>query len=486
MAAIAYRSAEFLFARNTPVWKRGLDVVGSLIGITLTFPLMLLVAISIKLTSPGPVLFRQRRSGLGGVPFTFFKFRSMINNAAEHKDELRKLSEREFPAFKMTTDPRVTKFGQFIRRWSLDELPQFFNVLKGDMSLVGPRPLPCDEAEQQSLWHGRRLDIKPGITCLWQIYARDETSFSRWVRLDIKYAENISLLLDLKLLFLTIPAIVVHGVRGKLAPKKRGAEPAEAVATQPKTYNLIGVGVSATTYGDALEFVFAAARARESACVTHLAVHGLVEGNRNEKFRSILRQFEITAPDGMPLKTALNLMYATGLQDRVYGPEFMLRVCSRAEKEDVGIYLYGSQKHVVDGLKENLLQRYPQLHVVGCEPSLFRPLTEAEDEELINRINDSHAGIVFVGLGCPLQETFAIEHKDKIQVVQICVGAAFDFHSGEKKMAPAWMQRYALEWLFRLLQEPRRLYRRYCVTNTLFLLFFFMQLVGLHRFNSAK
>ncbi|MFC1762283.1 WecB/TagA/CpsF family glycosyltransferase [Planctomycetota bacterium] len=225
-----------------------------------------------------------------------------------------------------------------------------------------------------------------------------------------------------------------------------------------------------------------AARDRQSACVAHLAVHGLVTGTQDREMREALRDFDIVAPDGMPVKTALNMLYKVKLPDRVYGPEFTLRVCRQAAEESVGVYLYGSELGIVEKLRDNLLAKYPQLQVVGCEPSIFRPLTKAEDEALTKRINDSGAGIVFIGLGCPLQEKFAYAHKDRIKAVQICVGAAFDFHSGNKTMAPVWMQQHSLEWLFRMLQEPGRLCRRYLVTNTIFLSKFALQLCGLKHY----
>jgi lipopolysaccharide/colanic/teichoic acid biosynthesis glycosyltransferase len=208
MATIAYLSGESLFTRELPVWKRAIDIMGSLVGITVSAPIMLAIAAAIKLMSPGPVLFCQQRSGHGGKPFTFYKFRSMVKNADELKDELRIFNERQGPAFKMANDPRVTAVGRFIRKWSLDELPQFFNVLKGDMSLVGPRPLPCEETLRQDPWHSKRLEVTPGITCLWQVYARHDESFERWVRLDIEYASKQSLVLDLTLLLKTLPAVV--------------------------------------------------------------------------------------------------------------------------------------------------------------------------------------------------------------------------------------------------------------------------------------
>jgi exopolysaccharide biosynthesis WecB/TagA/CpsF family protein len=160
----------------------------------------------------------------------------------------------------------------------------------------------------------------------------------------------------------------------------------------------------------------------------------------------------------------------------------MLYVCDQAAVNEIGVYLYGSYPNVVENLRDNLIARFPKLRIVGCEPSVFRQLTKREDEALVDRIDRSGAGIVFLGLGCPLQEIFAYAHRGRIPAVQICVGAAFDFHAGNKKMAPVWMQQYSLEWVFRLTQEPRRLWPRYIITNTMFLMYFFLQLTKLKRF----
>jgi len=252
----------------------------------------------------------------------------------------------------------------------------------------------------------------------------------------------------------------------------------------PRRYSVFGVEVSTTTYNEALKSVIFAAKERRSACVSHLAVHGLITATQDRQLHSMLKDFEMVLPDGMPVKIALNILFKTNLPDRVCGPEFILRVCKRAADEYIGIYLYGSHSHVVYALSKNLMKHFPRLKIVGCEPSMFRKLTKAEDKALVQRINDSGAGIVFLGLGCPLQEKFAYDHKNKIKAVQICVGAAFDFHSGEKKMAPVWMQRYSLEWLFRLSQEPGRLWKRYFFTNSIFLLKLIFQLTGLKKYSS--
>jgi exopolysaccharide biosynthesis polyprenyl glycosylphosphotransferase len=205
-----------LIFRSTPesslsgVAKLAIDLAGSFILLALTawwlFPI---IAIAIKLNSRGPVFFKQQRSGQNGRPFTLYKFRTMATNAEQYKHELERMNEMSGPVFKVTNDPRVTGVGKFLRKYSLDELPQLWNVFLGDMSLVGPRPLPVDEVKRFSdLAHRRRLSVKPGLTCLWQISGRNQISdFKDWVRLDLKYIDNWSLWLDLKILFLTIPAV---------------------------------------------------------------------------------------------------------------------------------------------------------------------------------------------------------------------------------------------------------------------------------------
>jgi len=205
-----------LVFRTTPeaswqsITKLLLDFFGALALIILTGLPMLIIALWIKLTSPGPAVFRQKRSGLNGAPFTIFKFRTMMTNAEQLKHELAAMNEMSGPVFKVTNDPRITPFGKWLRKWSLDELPQLFNVLRGEMSLVGPRPLPVDEVKRFSdLAHRRRLSVKPGLTCLWQIKGRNQIAdFKEWVRLDLEYIDNWSIWLDLKILLLTPPAVL--------------------------------------------------------------------------------------------------------------------------------------------------------------------------------------------------------------------------------------------------------------------------------------
>ena len=187
--------------------KRPLDTLASLLGIILLSPFLATIAILVKLDSAGPVLFRQRRVGENGEEFWFYKFRSMVEDAEQLKQKLMHLNELEGPVFKICDDPRITRIGKFLRRTSLDELPQLLNVLKGEMSLVGPRPPLPAEVEKFEAWQRQKLAAKPGITCLWQISGRNHIGFTEWMRLDVEYIRKQSLGLDVKILARTLPAV---------------------------------------------------------------------------------------------------------------------------------------------------------------------------------------------------------------------------------------------------------------------------------------
>ena len=184
--------------------KRLIDVVFSFIGVLALSPLFIIIAIIIKTTSKGPVLFSQKRVGKNGKEFEMYKFRSMVVNAEELKEKLVAQNEMSGPMFKMKNDPRVTKVGKFIRKTSLDELPQLWNILKGDMSLVGPRPSLPKEVAQFEDWMHKRLWVKPGLTCYWQVSGRNNIDFEDWMKLDCKYVDERNLWIDIKLIFKTV------------------------------------------------------------------------------------------------------------------------------------------------------------------------------------------------------------------------------------------------------------------------------------------
>jgi lipopolysaccharide/colanic/teichoic acid biosynthesis glycosyltransferase len=201
---------EPLLSQPTHGWKRSLDIAGAIIAAKHRTGARRIAAIAVRLTSPGPVLFAQVRSGRGGVPFRMYKFRSMVVDAEAKKKDLLSKNEQDGPAFKIRSDPRITWIGRFLRSTSIDEMPQLWNVLRGEMSLVGPRPLPCDETANCQPWHRQRVDVKPGMTCIWQLRGRSAVAFDDWMRMDISYIRKVSLVGDVKLLVGTVPAVIWH------------------------------------------------------------------------------------------------------------------------------------------------------------------------------------------------------------------------------------------------------------------------------------
>ncbi len=206
-----------LVFRSTPEesWqhlvKLIVDVVGAALLLVASAPVWITAALVVRFKSPGPILFKQERAGLNGRPFTMLKFRSMVTDAEQRKRELEILNEMTGPVFKVSEDPRITSVGRILRKYSIDELPQLYNVLRGEMSLVGPRPLPLDEVRRfDDLAHRRRLSVKPGLTCLWQVSGRNQVNdFRDWVRLDLEYIDNWSLWLDFKILARTVPVVIM-------------------------------------------------------------------------------------------------------------------------------------------------------------------------------------------------------------------------------------------------------------------------------------
>jgi exopolysaccharide biosynthesis WecB/TagA/CpsF family protein len=195
-----------------------------------------------------------------------------------------------------------------------------------------------------------------------------------------------------------------------------------------------------------------------------------------------LNGMDLVVPDGQPVRWALGWLHKKSLPERVYGPNLTLRVAEAFAERGLSVYLYGSKQEVLNQFAQNLTQRFPGLQIVGIEPSKFRRLTEDERTELVDRIKASGANAVFLGLGCPRQEIWAYEYRNLLNMPILAVGAAFDFHAGTLPQAPEAMQNFGLEWLFRLVQEPKRLWRRYVILNPLYLWNVFLQYLGLRKF----
>jgi exopolysaccharide biosynthesis WecB/TagA/CpsF family protein len=249
-------------------------------------------------------------------------------------------------------------------------------------------------------------------------------------------------------------------------------------------FPVLGVQISAITYAEATEKITAAAAAHQGMTVAALAVHGVILATLNRELRYRFNQFDLNTPDGQPVRWALRLLHDVQLPDRVYGPSLMLDLCQAAQQQALRIYLYGSSPETLAALKAHLHSRFPTLDICGTEPSKFRVLTEQEHTRIVKQIATSGAQMVFVGMGCPRQEIWIYEARDTLHIPMIAVGAAFDFLSGIKRQAPQWMQDRGLEWFFRLLQEPTRLWQRYLLLNPLYLLLLSLQRFGLKRFDT--
>jgi exopolysaccharide biosynthesis WecB/TagA/CpsF family protein len=247
-----------------------------------------------------------------------------------------------------------------------------------------------------------------------------------------------------------------------------GAMSLPAKVNWPQKYNVFGVQVTAAGHDALCDAIMSAASRRGSAVVSAFAVHALIEACTSRELGDKVNRFAAVTADGQPVRWALHWLYGARLKSTVQGYELMWQLCERAAKSGVSVYLYGSSEETLAALSANLLDAFPGLVIAGVESPPFRPLTAEEDAAMIERVNASGAGLVFIGLGCPKQDHFAAEHVDRIRAVQLCVGAAFDFLAGTKPMAPLWMQRCGLAWVYRLSQEPQRLWKRYLVTNSIF------------------
>ncbi len=248
--------------------------------------------------------------------------------------------------------------------------------------------------------------------------------------------------------------------------------------------NILGVNVTAINMSMALEMIENWIKQREPHYICVTTVHGIMESQRNENLRRIHNQAGLVTPDGMPL-VWLSRFYGFKHVERVYGPDLMLAVCERSVAMGWKHFFYGGANGVPEQLSNKLQKRFPGLKVVGTYSPPFRPLTPEEDEEVIQMINNANPDIVWVGLSTPKQELWMAEHVGRLTApVLIGVGAAFDFLSGRKPQAPRWIQRSGFEWLFRLLTEPRRLWKRYLINNPLFVFLVLLQIIGIRKTNS--
>jgi len=236
--------------------------------------------------------------------------------------------------------------------------------------------------------------------------------------------------------------------------------------------NLFGIDYAIVDYDSASDVIIQHARANESFGVTALAVHGLVTSVREKPVGDRVKKIQMAVPDGQPVRWALNSFYKVGMKDRVYGPTLTLHVLEKASQEKLKVYLYGSTAETLEKFSAFIKKEYPGVTLCGIHVDRFRDATPEEDLEDIEKINKSGAHIVLVGRGCPRQEIWVADHIGTVNAAMMAVGAAFDFHAGTLDQAPKWMQDHGLEWFYRLVKEPRRLWKRYFSTNSYFIYLF--------------
>lgn len=446
-------------------FKRLFDITFSLIVVVgILSWLIPVVGLLILLDSKGPLFFVQRRVGKAGRIFRCIKFRTMVQND-EANDEQAKPDDR-----------RITRVGKFLRFANIDEFPQFLNVLAGNMSIVGPRPHminDCNKFSKVVSGYKFRNMVKPGITGLSQVKgyrgpAKEFSTIFRRFEYDAFYVRNASFGLDFRIIRQTTGQVAYALLR------RRMPIPAPSLVDQEKDIKLqlFTASYSITDYLRASETIISKARIRKSYGVSALAVHGLIETVRDNSFRTLVNKLDMVVPDGQPIRWALNSFYKAGLEDRVTGPILTKYVLARASEEKLSVYLYGSTPETLEKFVAFININYPGVSIAGIHPDRFREATPEEDQADIEKINASGANIVLVGRGCPRQEKWVANHLGKVNAVMMAVGAAFDFHAGNISQAPAWMQQAGMEWFYRLIQEPRKLWKRYLTTNPYFIFLF--------------
>jgi N-acetylglucosaminyldiphosphoundecaprenol N-acetyl-beta-D-mannosaminyltransferase len=250
--------------------------------------------------------------------------------------------------------------------------------------------------------------------------------------------------------------------------------------------NVVGVEVHAVDYDAVVEKIIVAAHRRQPLAVAAVSVHGVMMSVLDKTHRYRLNKLDLVVPDGQPVRWALNFIHKAQLRERVYGPQMMFEVCRRAAAEGLPIFVFGGYAEMLDDLRLRLCERLPELKIAGMRPAKYERLSPTEREQLIEEIRNSGAQIALIGLGCPRQEVFVYEMRDALSIPMLAIGAALNFHAGHLPQAPRAMQRWGLEWAFRLSKEPRRLWRRYLLVNPIYLGLFALQALGLYVIEPAS
>lgn len=455
---------------DSPLWWSLAQRSAATLLLLAVLPLLPFVWLGVKLTSPGPFLFRQTRRGRGGVPFTIYKVRTLCSGA-----------EGVTALGVSRADPQVTRFGRLLRQTKIDELPQLWNVVRGDMELVGPRPIPMpleDRLREAIPGFEERNRVRPGLTGFAQVAIVDnrigDDLVEDWrerFEAERHYIRRKSFAYDFVVLELSALYLLRSGVNALKGSPRPEPRPGAPTATE-----VLGVPISDLSPAAALDRIAAWIEEGKPRYVAFCPVHSVVEASRSATHRQSLAGAGLCVADGMPIVWAQKLL---GHREaaRVYGPTTMLEALQRAEQHGWRVVLYGGRQDRLEKLVANLRSRYPRLDIADAISPPFRPLSKEEDDATTSRLAALQPDLLLVGLGCPKQERWMAEHCGRIPCVMLGVGAAFDFHAGAVRQAPRVLQDLGLEWAFRLLCEPRRLFRRYATTNPLFVVLFGVQLI---------
>ncbi len=447
-------------------WWLVVQRVAAAIALAMLAIVLAPIAVAIRMESPGPVLFRQPRRGLRDRQFTILKFRTM-----------RLGTERATALGTTSRTPGVTRIGRLLRATKLDELPQLWNVVCGDMEFVGPRPLPLAlDNRLRELIPGFHLRsrVRPGLTNIAQISVAENDLGDRLVRdwgtrfdAELQYIRRKSVRFDLLLLGMTAVFIL-----RKFVGRRVGA----GVPGSVRSVRVLGVPIACLDYRGVCSQISEWIGQRQNHYVGVCPVHNIIEALLSRRHRAVLQGAGLNTADGMPVVWAKWLL-GDRAATRVYGPTLMLHLLELAQTRGWRVAFYGGRPATLDMLTYRMRWKFPAINLVSTISPPFGGTTE-EERACVAELIASEPQLTFVGLGCPKQERWMATHAGIVPGVMIGVGAGFDFHAGTIPQAPAWMQRYGLEWVYRLACEPRRLAKRYATTNPLYVVAFSVQLLS--------
>lgn len=454
---------------STVSWRKRVgDIVGAIAGLAVMLILFIPIAIAIFLNSPGPVLVAQPRVGLRGKHFLLWRFRTTTPNAEQFR--LKVAHEKNYKLFDRAYEPGLTVVGKILRFLYLDEIPQFFNVLMGDMSLIGTRPPTLDEVKLYSKSDWQRLTVKPGITGRWQINRRKyRMSFEEVLELDFSYIDGWKHVLDLKLLVKTILYVLLSPMRILQRP-------------QTPTAQRDQVGILNVAF-DNLSFLELLESLQQGVVFTPNVDHLMKLQKDPEFFKTYLRA-DYRVCDSQVLMYAAKFL-GTPLKEKISGSDLFPAFCRyHRNNEDITIFLLGGAEGVADKAKIRINSKIGRDIVIGSHsPSFGFEKNERECLELIEMVNRSKATVLAVGVGAPKQEKWISKYRDRFTHVKIflAVGATIDFEAGAINRAPKWMSKLGIEWVYRIYSDPKRLWKRYLVEDMPFIWLLLQQKLGKYR-----